>query len=191
MTSTFADVLTELEQIAEQGAELDREAAQHRAAAECTRAEAEQQAKLATATATQGDNEILRRLNTFMRGLTTEVGNARQAALDAVHRGEGVADKWCQYRLVANRARGRWAVLSGEYQRLTGRNAPSGPHRPELRAEPFEKFLHTAIIKAEIDAYQQAQQQAHDEVIARRDKQAAPADPPSDAKARRESHRPR
>ncbi len=85
-----------------------------------------------------------------------------------------MADKWVQYRLVANRARGRWAVLSTEYQRLTGRDAPSGPHRPELRAEPFERFLHTAVIQAENDAYQQTQQQAHKEVIARRDKQQNP-----------------
>lgn len=202
MTATIiTDVLSELELIGEQAAARDREAAQHREAAERTRAESEELAKLATATATQGGNEVLRRLNTFMRQLSAEVSDARAAAIDAVHRGEGVADKWCQYRLVANRARGRWAALSGEYQRLTGRDAPPGPHRPELRAEPFEKFLHTTVIQAENDAYQQAQQEAHDEINARRDRrQAEPeadeqaatsADPPSEPQTRRESRRPR
>ncbi len=87
MPQTVAELLPELEQIGEQAAERDREAAQHRTAAERTHAEAEQLAQLATATATQGRNEVLRRLDTFMRELSSEVSDARQAAIDAVHRG--------------------------------------------------------------------------------------------------------
>lgn len=172
MTQTIADALTEIDAISAQAAERDREAVQHREAAQRASIDAEQLAQQAADTARLTENEVLRRFTRIMRELSSEVDTARKHAVDAVRRGEKVTDAWVTYRLVANRARGRWTVLSGEYQRLTGRDAPYGPNRPELRAEPFEKFLHTAIVKAEQQAYSQAQGQAQAELNAWRDSQA-------------------
>lgn len=173
MTETsITGLLTELEQIDGQAADRDREVAPHRETAQAARTQAEQAEALASSAATQGGNAAIGTLNGYLRQLSTEVDAARKAAIEAVHRGESVIDKWCQYRLAAARARGRWAALNGEYERLTGRQAPGGPYRPELREEGWDRFFRSLIIKAESDAFQQAKQEAHDEVIARRDRQA-------------------
>lgn len=113
-----------------------------------------------------------RRLNDFMRQLSSEVAVARQAAVDAIGRGEGALDAWISYRLKASGIRGRWHALCGEYQRLLGHEPPAGPHLPELRVEPFEKFLAAAMPQAEREAFEQAELAARTELNARRDKQA-------------------
>ncbi|MGH3887920.1 MAG: hypothetical protein ACRDSZ_15390 [Pseudonocardiaceae bacterium] len=175
MTDTIADLLTEIDAIGAKATECDHHQAEHRKVAEAARTEAEQLAAQAAEAARLTHNEVLRRFNTMMRELSGEVDTARKAAIAAIGSGEAVIDSWVRYRLTAARARGRWAAVSGEYQNLTGREAPDVPYRPELRAEHFVDFLRNAMPAAEQQAYNEALKQATAEFKAHKAKQDPPA----------------
>lgn len=122
-----------------------RDAADKRQAAEQARAEGDRLDAAAEDAARVNHNATLQALNRIMRELSQQVSDARQACLDAIAHGEGALDSWIRYRLTAARARGSWSSLADDYQRLTGRDAPPGPHIPELRAEPFDQLLRSVL----------------------------------------------
>lgn len=167
-TITITDMLNELDASGELAAERDRRQSEHHKAA-LDRTEAH-------SAAIQDQKAVRRRVNNFMRELSNEVADARQAAIDALGRGEGALDAWISYRLKASGIRGRWHALRGEYQRQLGHEPPAGPHLPELHAEPFEKFLTAAMSKAQRDAFEQAERATRNELNTRRDKRQAQAD---------------
>lgn len=126
-------------------------------AAEREAAEAAEAARLAD----QATKSPAPHIFELLTRLTTEVADARVAAIEAVRTGsEPALEAWLRYRRLRAANRGRWDAVASLYQGSTGRPTPPGSWGPPATYDPsgrddtmapedFPTFLQNAIVQAE------------------------------------------
>lgn len=128
--------------------------------AEQLKLEADQAAAEAAALANvkrSGSSDLLR----ILRGLTSEVSEARRTAVTAVREGQDPVGVWTRYRLLRARNYGKWQAYQTLYARLSGNHRPPpGAWGPVMvpgqwdmdmggQPEGFVAFLQAAVLEAE------------------------------------------